>query len=674
MAYKRYFKFVDFTCNLYFFIILIGSLFGLNGCISTKNQVKTGNEAYDLKQYAHAISLFKNELIKENRKEVKAKIYYTLGNCYEKILDYNMALESYVKAENFDHGVSSTLKKAYMLKQLMKYEEAANTFESISNTSLSNEVRQQTAVCKSLLGFQKKAATEITIDNLFENSYYSDYGVSVFDDDYLVITSDREESSGGERYKWTGNKFSDLFIVDKDNNVVKRFDSVINTEQNEGTPTFTKDYNTMVFTRCFSGPKDKDEVCKLMLSKRINGIWTDASELPFLKSDVNYGQPCFFEQDSVLIFASKAEINANGYDLWYSEFDGINFGEPFPLPEIINTTNDEYFPTADGDTLYFSSDHLNGYGGLDLYKTWVNAEGKWEKPLLLAYPFNTGGDDFSLVIDRKDLFNKNQQIKGYLTSTRRNNGRDEIFRFKTIVKSEDVVKNTSKNDADKKNNKKIYLALKTMAFKLESFVLNTDRAKIKLPFSSVKIMINGKEFNNGSTDKNGLYILEIPPDAEIDVSVSKDTYLSNSIKFDTRSLLNTSESSSTINKEVVLDQLLKGREIQLENIYYEYDKWDITSEAEISLNKLIKIMKDNPQIYIELGSHTDCRGAEDYNQELSQKRAQSAIDYMVYKGKIEPARMQAKGYGEGNLADSCLCDICTETQHLSNRRTTFKIL
>ena len=178
----------------------------------------------------------------------------------------------------------------------------------------------------------------------------------------------------------------------------------------------------------------------------------------------------------------------------------------------------------------------------------------------------------------------------------------------------------------------------------------------------------------GYTDKNGFYLTELPSDKILKIIGSKLEYLNASKDISTRNLLfKENENTITINVVLVLEKIYTDKEINLKNIYYDYDKWDITEVSKPALNDLVVILNDNPQIDIQLSSHTDCRGTAEYNEDLSQKRAQSVVDYLIGKG-IEIRRLVAKGYGESQLVDNCLCESCNEEQHQANRRTTFKII
>ena len=651
-------------------------MLNLFGCGSA-HKVKDGETAYQMKQYAVAIGLIKKELEAADKPEIKSSKYFLLGKCYEKLLDYPHALEWFSQAEKNNFGPEATLKKAYVYKNLMKYEQAITAFESLKNiTALMQEAKKQIDICKSLASVNANT-TDIgfSVGKVWSDSYHSDYGAIQYDDDYLVITSDREESSGGKRYSWTGNKYSDLYLVDKESREVKRFDSVINTEANEGTPAFTKDYQTMIFTRCLGTDQDKHDFCKLWLSRRNDGIWSDPVILPLCVPNVNYGQPCLIENDSVLVFSASMEGGKGGYDLWYAEWDGQTWSDPAPLPASINTAYDEFFPTADGDTLYFSSSRDDGFGGLDIYKTFLNADGSWSIPARLGSPYNSGADDFLLFIDRTAPANRTTLQQGYFTSSRGNEGRDELFEYRLFQKTE-IETPVAEEEKPLNTNTQldIYLALKVVS----PIYQNNDPNKAKtgktsVPFAQVYIKEGGlrKQFK---ADKNGLVLTNLTKDQLYEIVAGKDSFLTSRIELSTQNIqTEAGETSVTINAEIELDKIYRGKEIVLNNIYYEYDKWDITAEAKPSLDILVQILKSNPNIQIQLGSHTDCRGETDYNITLSQKRAQSAVDYLVNKG-ISIDRLSAIGYGESQLNVACECESCTEAQHQANRRTTFKIL
>jgi peptidoglycan-associated lipoprotein len=168
--------------------------------------------------------------------------------------------------------------------------------------------------------------------------------------------------------------------------------------------------------------------------------------------------------------------------------------------------------------------------------------------------------------------------------------------------------------------------------------------------------------------------MELAENMDYNFLASLSGYLSNGAKFSTKGIAKDPNNPvQTFEIEIVLDKIYKNREIVLENIYYDFDKWDIRPDAEPTLNRLSEVLKQNPEVRIQLGSHTDCRGNDNYNEDLSQKRAQSAVNYLISRG-IDPGRLSALGYGETQPAAECVCTRCTETEHQTNRRTTFKVI
>ena len=173
---------------------------------------------------------------------------------------------------------------------------------------------------------------------------------------------------------------------------------------------------------------------------------------------------------------------------------------------------------------------------------------------------------------------------------------------------------------------------------------------------------------------DGFFRMELAENTDYSFNAALEGYLANSVKFSTKGIAkDPANPVQTFEIEIVLDQIFRNREIILENIYYDYDKWDIRPDAEPTLNRLAEVLRQNAKIRIQLGSHTDCRGNDTYNQNLSQRRAESAVNYLISKG-IDPTRLSAKGYGESQPAALCGCATCTEAEHQTNRRTTFKVV
>ncbi|MBK9733522.1 MAG: OmpA family protein [Saprospiraceae bacterium] len=653
-------------------IITFFALASLFSC-SFGQKLKDGESAYERKQYAVAVTLLEEEFQNTKNIQSRARKSFLLGKSYVRLLEYEEAISWFEKAVELNYGAEAIGNLANTYRFTENYDLAVDNYKKLGQmTGRIQENDREILICKQAIKL-KNNTSDYKIQKIFENSLVSDYAPVLYENDFLVFTSERKEATGSAVYNWSGEKFSDLFIVIKSGSDVKKFDSAINTSQNEGTSWFSKDYNTMYLTRCFSYGSG-DEYCKLMVSSRENGIWSEAEVLPFVIDKINYGQPTLIENDSVLVFASDLSEPGGPSDLYYSELgvDGT-WSYPEKLPSSINSQGNEKFPTGDNDTLYFSSDYLPGLGGYDIFKTFLRKDGSWSIPINIGYPINSGGDDFSFIVDyiQKKAAGVIQQ--GYFSSSRGSDNKDDIYKFTKINKPVE----TDKTTEIKEKPKSVFLTVKTVVNQYEMADNPNSNIIGTIPLGNAYIKVleaNGTKLMEGYTDLNGFYLTELPVDKALKIIGSKIEYLNASKDITTKNLLfKENENSITINVVLVLEKIYADKEINLKNIYYDYDKWDITEVAKPALNDLVVILNDNPQIDIQLSSHTDCRGTTEYNEDLSQKRAQSVVDYLIGKG-INGQRLVAKGYGESQLVDNCLCESCTEDQHQANRRTTFKIL
>lgn len=452
--------------------------------------------------------------------------------------------------------------------------------------------------------------------------------------------------------------------------------------------------------------------------------------VPFNDKEYSVGHATLSKDGQTLYFSSDKPGGYGGADIYKSERDQSgNWATPVNLGPAINTSGDELFPfIADDGTLYFASDGHIGLGGLDVYSSSPATNG-WAKPENLGFPINTNSDDFGYIIAQD---NRN----GYFVSNRPGgHGDDDIYKFVkkgvTICglvydgKTNDPIENakvvmyevkdergTKKTKQDgtfcfAANTKKVYRFVATMAgylpnevsieasekpttvkiplakeggINLEVLVVDKktrepiDMANVKL----VNIVTNKEETQMTNADGKVFYNLE--PNFTYRIEGSKD------LPDDQMKYLTVSTIISTIGKTapttiystVELERVTKGVAIKVENIYYDLDKWFIRPDAAKELDKLVKIMQDNPTLEIELSSHTDCRATIKYNANLSGKRAEAVVNYLASRG-VNMSRMIAAGYGESRLMNKCACEgsfvvPCTDEQHQENRRTEFKIL
>jgi peptidoglycan-associated lipoprotein len=360
--------------------------------------------------------------------------------------------------------------------------------------------------------------------------------------------------------------------------------------------------------------------------------------VPFIYNKVNaysVGDPFITPDGKKLYFASNMPGSFGGTDIFYVEKTGEDaWGIPVNVKEI-NTPGNERTPYLDGNNnFYFSTDGRVGMGGLDIYQM-VDENSGEHRIINMGYPVNSPQDDFA--------FNVNATTGlAYLSSNRTGGlGSDDIYNL---------------------DNKMVF------AFKLTGKVYDK---KTNLPVTNAIVTLSKQSGAplKVETDKTGAFNFSLDKETDFILTGEKTNYRSDVANLTTRGLLG----SSALKKDLFIEPVEIDKAIRLENIYYDFDKWNIRADAAVELDKLVAIMNDNPTIWIELGSHTDSRGKDAYNQMLSQKRAQTAIEYIISKG-INKNRITAKGYGETQLLNKCGNGVsCSEEDHQLNRRTEFKI-
>ena len=410
--------------------------------------------------------------------------------------------------------------------------------------------------------------------------------------------------------------------------------------------------------------------CAIYQSDNLGDSWSVPEILPFIEEGINYGHPCITPDGKKLYFSCNHPDGWGGYDLYEVEKTVDGWGEPKLLSRTINTIGNEQFPSLDGDTLYFSSDFHIGMGGLDVFKTYPYKNGAWAPVNNLKYPINSSEDDFGFIVQTQVQAGGKVLQKGYLSSTRNDGmGNDDIYSFEKVklppLPPKPVVKVEPKMILNGYVLEKIF----------DDPTDPDSRVLGRKPLSGAEVEIAiGKKKEKVTVGDDGLFTLELDKNTDYDFLAAKENYLKNDANFTTKGIgEDPNNPIQTFEIEIVLDKIFLNREIVLENIYYDLDKADIREDAEPSLNELARNLKLNSEIRIELSSHTDCRATDRYNLNLSQRRAQSAVDYLIAQD-IDPSRLIAKGYGESQPAVDCYCSRCTEEEHQENRRTAFRIV
>jgi outer membrane protein OmpA-like peptidoglycan-associated protein len=435
-----------------------------------------------------------------------------------------------------------------------------------------------------------------------------------------------------------------------------------------------------------------------------------------------------------MYFASDMPGGYGGTDIWRSKLNGSEWSKPENLGANINTPGEEKFPfIAQDGTLFYASDGHYGLGGLDIYKTTYDTKKKkWDKSINLGAPFNSSKDDFGYICDKT-------KQRGYLSSNRPGGlGSDDIYSWSNTAlklnisvkdgKSGEVIKDAEcklickeefkggkKTNADGNSeyivlpDSKCTLKVAKQGYKAKSFSVTIGKDSksldVKLdkegtPEMKLEILVLDKNTNqpipgaivkvdskntpekvNNRTDAEGKILMAgIQSNNEYYVQVDKETGDPNKKYLSIKQTVNTvgKQAPAYLKEVLYLEMVEKNVAIKIENIYYDVDKYYIRPDAMRELDKLVKVLQDNPSIEIELSSHTDCRSSSSYNMQLSSKRAESAVNYISSKG-IDSRRMIAAGYGESRLVNKCACEgaqivPCGDAQHQENRRTEFKIL
>jgi peptidoglycan-associated lipoprotein len=634
-------------------------------------KVRDGDTALDRYQFAHAITFYQKDMKKARTRVEQGRIALKIATAYDRMNEPAKALPYYQQAWSGQAGIQALQGKARSLKKLERYEEAIEAYTQLGEEiGSAYEYRREIQSCR--LAMQWADAGEsasYAIEGAEFNSRYADYAPFPIGPDKVFFTSDRPTPQHQEIYQWTGKPFADIFLNTSEPSLYARALDVINTPAHEGTLIMSPDRQEFYFTRCGDPGARDDQYCRIYVSRILDNAWTDPEPLAFCTGNFNYGHPALSADGNMLYYAADDPLGVGGYDLYMVLRTREGWTEPLMLPPTINTEGNEMFPWLDGDTLYFSSNHHPGMGGLDIFKSWRMGARAWAVPENLRPPINSGSDDFAFVWSPYEVEPATGLRSGYFSSTRPGGlGSDDIYHVREVMPPPPPA------EEDTMMVYRFELHLYTLRRIYQNPVDPNSPILGRALLAGAQVRIqDGLDTLLRSNDQGPL-VVEIIPGQNYMIQAAAEGYLSNSLNFKAEDIIrDPRQPIQVFERELVLEKRFDDVEIILENIYYDFDKWDIRSDAEPALNRLASLLRDNPDITIELASHTDCRGSAAYNQELSQKRAQSAVDYLIGQG-IRPDRLRARGYGESRPAVDCICSRCTEEEHQKNRRTTFRIL
>ena len=645
------------------------------------------DKAFDLEQYVKAADLYKKAYKKIKikgkkdawKKAVKAEIIFKQAECYYMSGNIKRA-ESYykraIKAKYTD--VIVYLRYADVLRMQGDYDNASLKYrdylekcgvtkeESLKlandDIKFSNYIRGEMGLrsCEFAVKW-KDLPTRYKVELMpLVNSRNSDYSPAFGNGEYteMYFTSSRKGGLTDKVDERTGETFSDIYFT-KINKKGKWSAPVvvsepINTEDNEGSVYLNKRGTVMYLTQC-KVEKKKALGCGIYVAKRKGKLWGTPQLLQIkVDSNTTIGHPALSEDETILIFSSDLPGGFGGKDLWISVKGKRNrWSDPVTLGSMVNTKGDEMFPFLHADgSLYFASNGHIGMGGLDIYKTSQDINGAWISPVNLKSPVNSSFDDFSMIIEKDGE-------RGYLTSNRDGGkGGDDIYQFE----------------------------LPPLELALKGVVTDSKTGGI---MTGIKVQLIG---NNGTTkeietDNTGVYEFALETLTSYEIIVNTEGYLKKSVNETTFGI----ENSKVFVIDLSLDPCKK--EIVLPLICYDFNKYDLRPESIVDLDDLAETLKDNPNIVIELKSHTDYRGSDAQNNKLSQQRADACVAYLIRQG-IDAVQLVARGMGEnepfviedkdGRLKEG---DVLTEKYikkikfkknkekaNQYNRRTSFKVI
>jgi len=640
-------------------------------CLITQ-QAKTGDMLFQEKKYTEAADLLKTEFDKESDPAIREKKAFTIGECYRMSGQTGKAEEWYKTAISIDNDdQKARFQYASMLKSNEKYEEATKAFtDYLKQYPFDDEAKSEVEECQ-MAEQWKNAQSNFAVANVAElNSPASDYGPMFYGKNGLVFTSDRDNATGSEVYGWTGEKFCDLYVAYKI--AAGKFSSPeplspnLNSEYNDGAACFNKDFTECYFTRCGS-PQTTNDYCHIYYSVRNGDEWSDPVVVPIFNDSTNVEQPFLSPDGKELYVSSDADGGYGGKDLYVltKNSDG-NWSNPQNLGPNINTPDDEVFPVVTDDgKLYFSSNGQEGMGGLDIFVS-QRVNKQWGLPQNLRSPINSGADDFGIIFEK---VSKDQQYKiksqGYFVSNRPGGkGKDDIYSFvearpKVFLVRGDVVEKKFAKEGDPNSGVIGFTPMPA----LDVQIVTLDANGNPVPKSQTII----------KAGQSGKFQFLAEADMTYKFTAGKQDYFTESQTTNTNGFALVDKDTIVADVHLVLDKIFKNVQVNISNIYYDYNKANIRPDAAKVLDTLVQLLKENPNVKVEIGSHTDSRGNDAYNMRLSQARAQSVVEYLSQHG-IDSTLLSAKGYGETQPVNKCVNGVkCTEEEYQANRRTTFKV-
>ena len=628
--------------------------------LSQSKLVEKGNKLFERFAYDNSIRLYLRAI--ENN-EKSTEIYANLADSYYHNADMENAVIWYEELMNLD--ISSVKGEYYFrfsqaLKAIGEYTKSDLWMERLADLNSSDSRASSLKYDPNYLEKIEAQSNRYSIKTVGVNSRLSDFATGFDNDGGVIFSSSRDEGVSRKiTHKWTGLPFLQLYTatISKDGNLVntQKLEGDFNSKYNESSVAITNDGNTMYFTRNSYDngyQKDKSGIVRLKLYRayRSGNFWSDIVELPFNSTEYSVAHPTLSPDNSKLFFASDMPGTNGLSDLYVV---GINndgtFGEPMDLGDQINTEGRDTFPfISKNGELYFASDGHLGLGGLDVFVCTDPLNISKENIFNIGKPINSSKDDFAFIID-------DETKVGYFTSNRSGGrGSDDIYRLVQIEDLNTACETLVAGTVTNKNNGEIIAGARVVIYNAKSQTV--------------------KELNS---DVNGKFNFELDCGEESFTAIgTKESFKQGTETFTIEGKDAEVKLALELEPEEVVAELGTdlAKLLDLNPIYFDFDKSFIRADARIELEKVIAYMQEYPSVKIDVRSHTDSRGRDSYNLALSKRRNKSTRQYIIDRG-IDASRLTGNGYGETQHLNQCRNGVkCSEEEHQLNRRSEFIVI
>lgn len=636
-------------------------MFATLGCSTPK--LAQGDAAYSRGEYFEAQKIYRKayESFKNrDQRQIKGETAFKLGLCYDKLGMSARASGAFQNALRYNYPDSVVF--YYLGKSLQKegkYSEAINAYSDFLKYKPGDEAAlENLRGCQSALVNKEKSRYVVKNMKVF-NSTRSDFSPMFFPDgfDRLYFTSNREKSLGDNKSEVTGQKRGDIYVSRQNERgiwqIPEQAEGTVNSDADEGVISFSPDGQTMYLSR--SNPSSTENTTvEIFTSQRSDASWSEPVKLEIFGDSLSSaGHPAVSSDGHFLYFVSDMPGGFGGTDIWRIHLNGE---KPMPVnmgPQV-NTPGNEMFPYSRNDSLfYFASDGHPGFGGLDIFRAKINSTGDFWSVENMGEPINSSADDFGITFGKGE--------SGFFSSNRNDlRGYDNIYSFE----------------------------LPNLNVVISGDVFDRDGE----PVTGAIIRIVGDDGSNQKeiSKDDGTFQFHISPGVRYVMKAGAEGYLNQRQEFES----DKADEDARYAVNFILSALNKPQVI--ENIFYDFDKATLRPESKESLDEIITMLQDNPNVTIEFGSHTDRKGGDEYNIKLSERRAKSVVDYLIASG-IDADRLSYKGYGKTTpktvtkrinqnypqfevgtvLDEEFILTLSPEDQEAAdqiNRRTEFRIL